>query len=95
MPTSGLVITLKPSQALASEASKALDRLPGVTLGEPVDGRFLPATIEADQATTTETVRSIERITGVSQVNITWIGIDPPDAIPSRPTIPATREVTP
>ncbi|MDP6987234.1 MAG: hypothetical protein QGG74_04230 [Phycisphaerales bacterium] len=78
MPTSGLVITLHADQALASDTSKAIDRLPGLTLGEPVDGHFLPATIQAPQRETTEAITTIESLEGVQQVAITWIGLDAP-----------------
>ena len=83
MPTSGLVITLHADQALASTASKTIDRLPGLTLGEPVEGCFLPATIEAPQRETTDTISNLESIEGVQQVAITWIGLDAPaDTLP-------------
>jgi hypothetical protein len=78
MPTSGLVITLHADPPLASATSKGIDRLPGLTLGQPVNGHSLPAPVQAPQQETTEAITTIESLVGVQQVAITWIGLDAP-----------------
>ncbi len=79
MPTSGLVISLPADPNTASESIKAIDRLPDLAIGEPVDGRFLPATIQASDERTQQLMQTLESLPGVDQVSLTWIGLDADD----------------
>ncbi|MDP7028887.1 MAG: hypothetical protein QF733_01540 [Phycisphaerales bacterium] len=86
MPTSGLVITLAEDSARRAPTLLAIERLPDIAIGQPVDGRYLPATIQADQPTTTKCIQTIESYAGVDHVAITWIGLDEPAPRPHAPS---------
>ncbi len=90
MPTSGLVITLSSDASPASVAVQATHQAPDLTVGDLVGGRFLPATLHADQSATTATIALLEALPEIEQVAITWIGLD--DPISSPPTPAATPE---
>ena len=92
MPTSGLVLSLPMDPIRAQAGLQAANRLPEVAIGAPVDGRFLPATIHADEQTTSSLIKQLEAHPDIEQVSITWIGLDEPEV--TTPTHDApTQEV--